>query len=59
MERIDLMNTRHIENSLYRLEVDTSCGRLIRLHDKIGDFAVISEPRLAENFRLLLPLPGL
>jgi len=53
------MNTRHIENSLYRLEVDTACGRLVRLHDKVGDFAVISEPRLAENFRLLLPLPGL
>ena len=38
------MNTRHIENRLYHLEVDTSCGRLVRLHDKVGDFAVNPSP---------------
>jgi hypothetical protein len=45
------------ENHLYLLEVDSKHGVLSRLRDKIGKVELITEPRLAENFRLLLPLP--
>ena len=34
-------------------------GVITRLHDKPGDLDLLAEPRLAESFRLLLPLPDL
>src|SRR5208337_2243289 len=48
-----------IENGLYRLEVDAERGLIQRIFDKAGKVELIAEPRLADNFRLLLPLPGL
>jgi len=47
-----------IENNYYYLEVDSQNGIINRFFDKIGNFDLIVEPRLADNFRLLLPLPG-
>lgn len=49
----------HIENDHYRVEVDAEFGRIAGIRDNGGGFELIGEPRLAENFRLLLPLPGL
>jgi hypothetical protein len=52
-----MQNRVSIENTLYRLEVDAENGALCRVYDKVGDLELISEPALAESFRLLLPLP--
>jgi hypothetical protein len=49
--------THRLENTQYALDFDRESGRLLQLRDKIGGFDLIQEPRLAENFRLLLPLP--
>lgn len=46
-----------LENSFYLLEFQPRNGALVRLRDKVGRVELITEPRLAENFRLLLPLP--
>jgi hypothetical protein len=47
-----------IENNYYCLEIDSQNGVINSFFDKIGNFELIVEPRLADNFRLLLPLPG-
>ena len=49
----------HIENEYYRVEVDQSTGALTQVRDKQGGFDLVSEPRLAASFRLLVPLPEL
>ncbi|MCJ8331409.1 MAG: hypothetical protein HRT89_19315 [Lentisphaeria bacterium] len=49
----------NFENEYYIIEIDDKHGRIERLYDKAGDVELITEPRLAENFRLLLPLPDL
>ncbi|NQU10168.1 hypothetical protein HQ590_05230, partial [bacterium] len=41
------------------LEVEPEHGALVRVRDKVGRLELITEPRLAESFRLLLPLPDL
>jgi len=52
------MNAHHwVENDCYRVEVEPQHGRIVRVYDKRGRLELITEPRLAENFRLLLPLP--
>ena len=48
-----------IENDYYLIEIEREHGRLVRLRDKVGKIELITEPRLAENFRLLLPVPGM
>jgi hypothetical protein len=48
-----------IENGWYRLEVDSEKGLIQRILDKGSGVELIVEPRLADNFRLLLPLPDL
>ena len=50
--------TVRLEDSLCRVEVDRGNGALRRIRDKRGDLDLITEPRLAEAFRLCLPLPG-
>ncbi len=47
------------ENDFYRVEIDPSTGAVRRLFDKVAKVELIAEPRLAESFRLLLPLPDL
>ena len=48
-----------IENQLYRLGIDPGTGRIESFFDKASDLELITEPRLADNFRLLLPAPEL
>jgi len=47
-----------IENAHYAVDVATSTGSVIQFRDKAGAFDLIAEPRLADSFRVLLPLPG-
>ena len=48
-----------LENGNYRIEITAENGRILRLLDKQSNTELITEPRLADNFRLLLPLPDL
>ena len=48
-----------IENPYYVLEINPLNGAIQRIFDKKGSIELITEPRLAENFRILLPLPHL
>jgi Domain of unknown function (DUF6259) len=48
-----------IENSFYGLEVDRERGLILQVLDKKSGVELIAEPRLADNFRLLLPLADL
>ena len=48
-----------IENAFYRLKVDDVTGAIYSVYDKAGGVEFIAESRLAENYRLLLPLPDL
>ena len=47
------------ENDFYRVEIDASTGGVRGLFDKTAKVELISEPRLAQSFRLLLPLADL
>jgi hypothetical protein len=42
---------------MYCLEFDGGNGSLVRMRDETAGCDIITEPRLAEGFRLLLPLP--
>jgi hypothetical protein len=44
------------ENEYYRVELNAR-GAIAGLYDKVGKLELISEPRLAESWRLSLPLP--
>ncbi len=46
-----------LENAACRLEVEKAHGRLLRLLDKAGGIDLKSPADLAENFRLIVPLP--
>ena len=48
-----------MENNFYCVEFDRHHGVITRVFDKVGRLELIAEPRLAENYRLLLPLPAL
>lgn len=47
-----------LENDPYRIEISADNGSIVSFFDKEGVGEVIAEPRLADSFRLLLPLPG-
>jgi hypothetical protein len=47
-----------IENGLYRVEIDGRNGAVVRIRDKAAGEELIGEPRLADNFRLSLPILG-
>jgi hypothetical protein len=47
-----------LENAHYAIGIDPCCGTIVSLVDKVGGYDLIAEPRLAGNFKLLLPLPG-
>ena len=47
-----------VETPLCRLHLDRQSGNLVGLTWKDPDLELIQEPRLGENFRLLLPRPG-
>ncbi|HEV8634931.1 MAG TPA: DUF6259 domain-containing protein [Chloroflexota bacterium] len=48
-----------IENGYYVVELNPQNGALTRLYDKVGALELLAHDRLAESFRLLLPLPDL
>lgn len=48
-----------IENEFYAVEVDPHTGAVPGVLDRTAKRQLIAEPRLAESFRLLLPLPDL
>ena len=52
-------STLRLENEFYIVEVTSSHGLVSRIFDKVGQIELITEPRLADNFRLLVPLPDL
>ncbi len=58
-EPIEPHHKVELENGFYRVEVDLKNGTIVGLRDKIGSIDLITEPRLADNFRLLIPLPDL
>ena len=56
-QHIKKKQSTQIENDFYLVEVDAGNGAIKRIFDKIGGLELISEPRLADNFRICLPLP--
>lgn len=48
-----------ISNGSTRIEIDREYGRILQVADDVRHLRLIGEPRLAENFRILAPLPGL
>jgi len=47
-----------LEDDRYLVEVGRSRGAVARIRDKKGGLELIAEPRLADNFRFTLPIPG-
>lgn len=47
-----------LENHLYQVDVNRENGTITRIRDKVGGLDLIREPRLADNFKFSLPLPG-
>lgn len=47
-----------IEDERYRVEVSRAHGTVSRILDKERSIELIREPRLADNFRFTLPIPG-
>jgi hypothetical protein len=54
----DATKSIKLEDDRYLVEVSRAHGAVTRLRDKRGGLELISEPRLADNFRFTLPLPG-
>jgi hypothetical protein len=51
-------NLLTLENEFNRLEVTLPNGVITRIRDKRAGIELIAEPRLADNFKVSLPLPG-
>ena len=49
----------HIENDHFAVEVEPARGRIQKITEKQGGLELITEPRLADNFRLLVPTPDM
>ena len=47
-----------IENDLYLVDLSASNGAILRIYDKAGGLELITEPSLADNFRICMALPG-
>lgn len=50
------MKVLTIENRFYVIETDET-GKILQIVDKVKNYRLISDNRLSENFRILLPLP--
>ena len=48
-----------VQNKFYEIEIDRQHGLIRRIFDKIGHLDLINEPRLADNFALVVPLPDM
>jgi hypothetical protein len=51
-------NSLQLEDDRYLVEVNRDNGAIERIRDKKGGLELIREPRLADNFRFTLPIPG-
>lgn len=49
----------HLENEKYYIDMDRNTGILTKITDKVSGLDFISESKLSENFRLLVPIPEL
>lgn len=58
MPAYDPRTSLKIEDDRYLVEVNQSSGAITRIADKKGGLELIREPRLADNFRFTLPIPG-
>ena len=47
-----------IENEHYLIEVAPTNGAIVRISDKAGSLELITEPAIADNFRIWMALPG-
>lgn len=47
-----------LENDHYQLSFDQSNGSIISIYDKSGKIELIADARLAESFRICLPIPA-
>ena len=46
-----------LENSRYQVWIERRHGLISRIRDKIGELDLLVEPRLADNWRVCLPIP--
>jgi hypothetical protein len=51
-------NTVKLEDDRYLVEANRANGAIARILDKKKNIELIREPRLADNFRFTLPIPG-
>jgi hypothetical protein len=58
LPRTDPASSLVHEDERYLVEVTRSNGTIARVLDKQGGIELIREPRLADNFRFTLPIPG-
>ena len=58
LPEFDERNSMKLENNRYRVEVRRTNGAITRILDKTAGLDLIREPRLADNFKFTLPLPG-
>jgi hypothetical protein len=54
----DARKSIKLEDDRYLVEVGRAHGTIARIRDKKGGQELIAEPRLADNFRFTLPIPG-
>jgi hypothetical protein len=54
----DPKTTIRLEDDRHLVEVSRAHGTISRIRDKKGGNELIREPRLADNFRFTLPIPG-
>ncbi|MCC6123330.1 MAG: hypothetical protein IT426_00035 [Pirellulales bacterium] len=54
----DSIKSLKLEDDRYLVEINRSNGALARILDKKGGIELIREPRLSDNFRFTLPIPG-
>ena len=47
-----------IENEHHLVDAAQTNGALLRIHDKVGGLELITEPALADNFRVCMAPPG-
>jgi hypothetical protein len=50
--------SKKLENNYIEIRISEETGAIIGIRDKSKDIELIAEPRLAQSFRLLIPLPN-
>ena len=44
-----------LENKYFLIDIDKDFGNIIKIHDKVSGVDFITEPKISENFRFLIP----